>query len=509
MNHKTRTESSIMNSIYALLSKLLSIGMLFLVRTVFVKTLSAEYLGVNGLFTNIISILSLADLGIGIAIPYTLYKPLADHDTRKINIFMNFYAKIYTIIGFIVLIIGISITPFLDFFIKEQTSVENLQIIYILFIVNAAMSYFFIYKKLLMDSDQKGYIASKIIMIVTFFTSIFQILILIFTKNYIFYLVFAIISTIVQNLWISYKCNKTYDYLDANYKEKIEKTEIKDLTKNIGALCIYRIGAVIMSGTDSIIISKIVGIIAVGIYSNYLLITNSINNLILQIFNAVTASIGNLVVTEDDNKSEYILNKFMFFNFWIYSILGVCLAILMNPFIQLWLGDAYVFNDITTIVIAINFYVFGMQNVISTYRNAYGLFQQGKFRPIIMVIANIILSIILAYTMGVCGVVIATIVSRLLIVGIFDPIIVYRYGLHKNVKKYFVLYSKYLSIFLVLLILTQFLLKAVIYKNIWIWIMIGLLLFFGFNIIYIIVFRKKDDYQFFKERVFSYFLRNR
>ena len=297
MSDKSRTKSSVINSIYASLSQIITIVLSFVVRTVFIKTLSADYLGINGLFSNIITMLSLADLGIGISIPYTLYKPLAEDNKDKIKSLMTLYAKIYNIIGIIVLVVECSITPFLDLIIKDIPNIANLNLIFILFVINSASSYFFVYKKILLDSDQKGYIASKIIMNITIIKSVIEIIILCITKNYILYLCIAIIITIIQNIIISFKCNKIYPYIKEKSNLKVNKEDIQDLKKNTSALIIYRIGVVILNGTDNIIISKFIGIAMVGIYSNYLLIINSINKVISQMFDAITSSIGNLVVT--------------------------------------------------------------------------------------------------------------------------------------------------------------------------------------------------------------------
>ena len=501
MNKNSRTKNSVINSIYASVSQVVTILLTFIVRTVFIQVLSAEYLGVNGLFTNIITMLSLADLGIGISIPYTLYKPLAEDNKSKIKALMKLYSKIYNVIGIIVLVVGVAITPFLQYIIKDIPDIPEINIIYILFVVNSACSYFFVYKKLLMDSDQKGYIANKIIMIATIVKSVVEILILYITKNYIAYLLVSIVVTILQNLAISIKCNKMYPYIKEKTEEKVSKEDVKELRKNTSALVIYRIGTVALTGTDSIIISKFIGVVAVGIYSNYILITNAITKVISQIFSAITSSIGNLVVTSNEKKSEEILYKLQFLNFWLYTFFSVCVIALINPFIKLWIGDQYLLDNYVAFAIGLNLYLLGMQNVVTSFRNAYGLFVQGKYRPVIMTIVNIILSIWWAQLIGILGVILATAVSRLFIVGIYDPIVLYKHGFKNKPKKYFITYTKYFIIFAVLSTISLYIIDLINMSNFGIWIIVGCILAIFVNIVLIVLFYKDENFVFYKNKL--------
>ena len=501
MNKNSRTKNSVINSIYASVSQIVTILLTFIVRTVFIQVLSAEYLGVNGLFTNIITMLSLADLGIGISIPYTLYKPLAEDNKSKIKVLMKLYSKIYNVIGIVVLLIGVAITPFLKYIIKDIPDIPEINIIYILFVVNSACSYFFVYKKLLMDSDQKGYIANKIIMITTIVKSAVEILILYITKNYIAYLLVSIVVTILQNLAISIKCNKMYPYIKEKTEEKVSKEDVKKLRKNTSALVIYRIGTVALTGTDSIIISKFIGVVAVGIYSNYILITNAITKVISQIFSAITSSIGNLVVTSNEKKSEEVLYKLQFLNFWLYTFFSVCVIALINPFIKLWIGEQYLLDNYVAFAIGLNLYLLGMQNVVSSFRNAYGLFIQGKYRPLIMTIVNIILSIWWAQLIGILGVILSTAVSRLFIVGIYDPIVLYKHGFKNKPKKYFITYTKYFIIFAILSAISLYVIDLINMSNFGIWIIVGCILAIAVNIVLIVLFYKDENFSFYKNKL--------
>ncbi len=502
MKQRSRTENSIINSAMSIVTQVLTVVLNFAVKTVFIKMLNDEYLGVNGLFTNIITMLSLADLGIGIAIPYSLYKPLAKKDEHKINVLMNFYKKVYTIIGIAVLLIGLSLTPFLGLIIKDiPKNVPHLSLIYILFVIHSASSYFFVYKKFLIDSDQKGYITSRIIFTFSTLLSIIQIILLVTTKNYILFLLSSIILVIIQNIYISSKANKLYPFIKNKTDEKLEKEDMEGIKKNVSSLFIYKVGTVIMNGTDNIIISKFIGLIIVGFYSNYVLIVNSITTVLNQIFNAITSSIGNLVVTTNKKRSKEVYDNLNFANFWLYALFGVCIIVLINPFINIWIGKKYVMGFSIVFLLVLNFYVLGMQSVTNSFRNAYGLFWIAKYRPIIMVIINIVISVVLVQFIGIEGVLIGTLISRLLTTAWLDPYIVHKYGFEISPKSYYVDYLKYLVIFIAISIILNYFVSMVAINNIFILILIAILVVISVNVILVLLFFKTSEFNYFYDKI--------
>ena len=502
MKQRSRTENSIINSAMSIVTQVLTVVLNFAVKTVFIKMLSDEYLGVNGLFTNIITMLSLADLGIGIAIPYSLYKPLAKKDEHKINVLMNFYKKVYTIIGIAVLLIGLSLTPFLGLIIKDiPKNVPHLSLIYILFVIHSASSYFFVYKKFLIDSDQKGYITSRIIFTFSTLLSIIQIILLVTTKNYILFLLSSIILVIIQNIYISSKANKLYPFIRNKTDEKLEKEDMEGIKKNVSSLFIYKVGTVIMNGTDNIIISKFIGLIIVGFYSNYVLIINSITTVLNQIFNAITSSIGNLVVTTNKKRSKEVYDNLNFANFWLYALFGVCIIVLINPFINIWIGKKYVMGFSIVFLLVLNFYVLGMQSVTNSFRNAYGLFWIAKYRPIIMVIINIVISVVLVQFIGIEGVLIGTLISRLVTTAWLDPYIVHKYGFEISPKSYYIDYLKYLVIFTAISIILNYFVSMITINNIFILILIAILVVISVNVILVLLFFKTSEFNYFYDKI--------
>lgn len=500
MNTDSRTKNSIRNSSVSIITQILTIIMDFFVKTIFIFILGNEYLGINGLFSNIITLLSLADLGIGVAIPYSLYKPLAEKDEKKIRGLMNFYKKIYNIIGCVVLVVGLSLTPFLPLIIKEMPNIDGIYLIYDLFVIHSALSYFFIYKRFLIDSDQKGYITAHITFVSSLLLNITRVIILIITKNFILYLFCSIIFILIQNIWISHKANQMYPFIKEKSNDEISKKDKDEIATNVKALLIYKIGTVITLGTDNIVISKFIGLVAVGIYSNYILITNSLNNLLIQLFNGVSASIGNLVATNNE-RSKSIFEKLTFFNFYIYSLCSLCIFVLINPFVHIWLGDDYVLSIWVSILIAINFYINGMGVVTNSFRSAYGLFYKARFRPIVMVIINIVVSIILVKHYGIAGVLIGTIASRLLTIAWLDPYIIYKYGFKGNIFEYYKKYLYYLGIFIASSAFIYYLTTFINTKNILMWIISALGSIIIYNLIIYILFHKKEEFKYFHSQI--------
>ena len=497
---RSRTKNSIINSTASITTQVITVLMDFVVKTIFIAVLGSTYLGINGLFSNIITLLSLADLGIGVAIPYSLYKPLAHGDKEKIKSLMKYYSKVYSIIGFVVLVIGLSITPFLPLIIKNMPdNIPHIYLIYMMFVTHSALSYVFVYKRFLIDSDQKGYIISKITLICNILLNVVRVTILLITKSFILYLGCSILFVMIQNLWYSKQADELYPYLKDKKVKDLDKKDLNEINKNIKSLFIYKIGNVIANGTDNIIISKFIGLITVGLYSNYLLIISSINNVVSQIFNAITSSIGNLIATNNE-RSKGVYEKLNFFDFYIYSFCAVCLFILINPFIYLWIGSDYLLSAIVSALLALNFYTSGMGSVTNSFRTAYGLFYIAKFRPIVMVILNIIISIILVGPFGVAGVVAGTIISRMLTTAWLDPYIVYKYGFKSSPKKYYLKYLYYLVIFTIISIIIKLITDYIKVTNVLSWIIVALITVVIYHIIIVLIFYNTDEFKYFYEK---------
>ena len=314
-----RTKNSIRNLCYAFIGQFFGLIISFLARMVFVHTLNVEYLGVSGLFTNILNILCFTELGIGTSIAFCLYKPLEERDTEKIKTLMFFFKKVYCFLGVLILILGCCFLPFYKFTLNEIPNISDLNLIYILFVINTGISYFFSYKRTLVITDQKRYIATIYRYVFYFFLNVFQIIILLWFHNYILFLILQIIFTFLENYFLSKKVDKLYPELKEKNVKNIEKEELQNIITTFKSVVYHKFGGVILRTTDNICISKILGVFFVGLYSNYYMITNALDTIISQIFNSVVASIGNLNVNNTREKMENVFHKIFFLNSWIYG----------------------------------------------------------------------------------------------------------------------------------------------------------------------------------------------
>ena len=299
-----RTAKAIKNVKISILTYIVIIILQFANRSIFVGLLSDEYLGLNGLFSNVLQFLALAELGIGSAMSYALYRPLNDNDVPLLKSYMKFYQKAYFIIGIVVLVMGLALTPFLSFFIKDMPeNMPLLPVYYILYVVNSAASYFYTYKRTILVCDQKQYISSITTSVKTILTAVLQIVVLLITHDFLFYLVVMIVCTVAENIVVSRIADRQYPFLREKEVEPLAKDRVHDLTKNVSAMFLHKIGTVIVTSTDNLIISKFVSLSMSGLYSNYTMVTNALNSLLNQVFTSVTASVGNLVANDDKGGS--------------------------------------------------------------------------------------------------------------------------------------------------------------------------------------------------------------
>ncbi|WP_039657105.1 lipopolysaccharide biosynthesis protein [Clostridium tyrobutyricum] len=438
-----RVENSVKNLGVSWVGYALKLILSFIARSIFIKVLNQEYLGINGLFTNILSLLSLAELGVGSAIIFSLYKPIHENDTKNIVSIMQFYKKVYTGIGIIIGVLGISLMPFLGIFIKDIPNISNLKLIYGLYVFNTAVSYFFVYKSAFITANQKNYIVTLNTNIFNLFGIIFQTVALIVTSNFIFYLIIQVIFTILGNANIARIANNMYPFLKNKNKVKLDKNIYHDIIKNTGALVLHKIGGVIVFSTDNVILSKIVGLVSVGLYSNYSMILNSLESIMSQVFTAISASVGDLGTTKDTKKKIDMFYIAFFTDFWIYSFASVSLIVLFNPLIKLWVGENYILGIPIVLVLILNFYIKGMRNSVLTFKDAFGLFWYNKYMPIGECIINLGASILLAKMYGTIGVFIGTTISSVATCLWIEPKVLYKYGFKVSIKKYIIRYIIY------------------------------------------------------------------
>ncbi|MGE6203831.1 lipopolysaccharide biosynthesis protein [Guptibacillus hwajinpoensis] len=490
-----RLKNSIRNILVALIGQGLGVIITLVTRLIFVKYLNVEYLGINALFMNIIAVLSLADLGIATAMVFSLYKPIAENDTKQITILMQLYKKIYSYIGLTVFLIGILILPFLDIFIKGEPGIDNLGFIFFLYVLNAASTYLFTYKRSLIIADQKQYISTIFMYSRIIVVNLFQIFILVYTQNFILYLLVQFVFIFLENWLISHLANRMYPFLRNKTKEKLDEYTLGNIKKNIKAMMIHRIGSIVVFNTDNIILSSYIGISIVGLYSNYLLIINTVNNLIGQIFSSITASIGNLGVLEEGKVLNDRFSTANFVGFWIFGFSSICFYILLNPFINLWIGEKYTFDMLVVLVISINFYINGMRQATLTFRTALGLFWYDRYKPIYETIVNLVASIVLVQYLGILGVIIGTIMSTLFICTWLEPFILYKYGFKSNLKEYFLKYLIYTMVLILAALLTILIVSFINFFGVLGFVIRLLICIFIPNAIFLIFFYKTNEFK--------------
>ena len=415
----------------------------FVVRTIFIYCLNEAYLSVNGLYSNILTVLSLAELGFGSAMVYRMYAPVAVKDYQKAAALLQFYKKIYIIIGVVIFFLGLCVIPFMDYIIKDKPDISGLTLYYILFLVNTSISYWFSsYKASVLYADQKEYIKTNVQNTMAILQSGLQIVLLLLFRKYLLYLLIQLAGNIFLNLYVAHLVDKRYPEIQTYQGASLSAEERVQIRKDTEALVLSRFGHVALNGTDNIIISAVVGVLWVGRLSNYTLICDSVTSVLCQITAAITGSLGNFFATEDKHAGYALFKKVEFLNFWLYGFSFIALVTLLDPFVQIWAGERFVLGLPISIAIAINFFVAGYMNTLWVFRSTIGLFKQGKFRPILVAILNIILSIFLGKLWGVFGVLFATFLSRAAISLWYDPLILHRYGFEVSCKPFFARYFR-------------------------------------------------------------------
>lgn len=492
---KTRTENAIKNVKTGFTVQLINKIMAFVVRTVFIKCLNTEYLGVNGLFTNVLTILSFAELGIGTAIIFSMYKPVADNNKEKIKTLMSLYKKTYNIIGGVVFILGLLVIPFMNIIVKDAPNIkENIILIYILFLINTASSYFFTYKKSIIIAHQKQSIINNIDSIFYIIKSIFEILFLILTKNFIIYLVIQIGGTILENFYLSHVANKMYPYLKEKNIEKLSKKESKDIFSNVKSLVIYKFGGVIMNGTDNILISALINVSTVGIVSNYNLIILSVKSILSSALNGVTASVGNLNAIGNTEQKEKVYYDLTFVYYLVYTFCSIAFIVLLNPFIKIWLGEKYILGISISIALAVSFFIDGMRQPGFIYRTTLGLFQKAQVTPYIGATTNIVLSIALCKIFGLVGIFIATSIAQLVSYSWIDTHLIYKYELKKSSKNYYIKYALYFITFAAELLITLFICNFININTYVDFVLKVIIVMIVPNVLNLVIYKKTNEY---------------
>lgn len=436
------------NSFFGIVSKISSLVLGFVSRTVFIYFLGMTYLGVSGLYTEILQMLSLTELGFGSALIFALYKPVAENDEHTIRKLLDFYKTTYRIIALIISVAGILFVPFIQYIVKgvDNLTLFELRLFFVIYLINTVANYFVSYKYSYINALQKNYIVTNIDMIVHLTTIVVQIIVMAITKSFLAYLMTQTILLVSSKIIISVYLNKKYPILVQKNNEKLTKQEKAPIYKDVRGLVMHQFSSIAIHSTDNIIISSLsgLGVVAVGLISNYNLVMTSVLGFVAIVFSSVISSFGNIVASSNSENYRRSFLDLNFINFWMYGFCAIAFFILLPPFITLWLGKEFLIDKSCFFIIVLNSYLVGQSTIYNNARIAKGHFSKDKYLALLQAVINLVISIIGALYLGLIGVYIGTIVSRLVYV-LCRPLLTYRFLFEKSSIEYYKQFIKFLG----------------------------------------------------------------
>ena len=447
-NQHSRTRNVLTSSVVGVTCNLLNNVIGFVYRSVFLQVLSAAYLGIAGLFGDVLTILSLTELGISSAIVFRFYEPIGRGDVQKVGQLMHFYRKVYRIIAGVILVLGISLVPFLDFFIKDPGEVPqdvNLRLVYILCLLQTMSTYLFAYRQSLLSADQKQYLLSLFSAGTTLFRYAFQLFTLWLWRDYTLTLAISIGATLLCNALLHWCIGRSYREVFSR-QTPLPKGEQSQILKDTKATMLHKIGGTVLLATDNIVLTKYVGLTVTGLYSNYSMIFTAITSMVIQALGSCTASLGNARTQLDTDARYAVYRRLLFLNFWVAGVTATCLFGLANDFIALWVGPEMKLDLFVVSVLCVNFYIQNSRQITGSFSNASGLFVKDRLRPLLESALNLVISIVLVQRMGIAGVFLGTVFSALLTVFWREPYILYRYEFKTSTADYWKLYAAFASV---------------------------------------------------------------
>lgn len=437
-----RVENSTRNIFWGIINRIVGLVIPFFMRTLLIYIVGIKYLGLSTLFASILQVLSLAEMGFSTAIVYSLYKPISDRDTAKICALMNVYKRIYRIIGSFVLVIGVFFAPFIPKLIKGTWPQDvNIYILYFIYLTNTVLSYMMLaYKRVLFLVHQRNDIDDKITSIINISCYVLQAALLLMFKNYYLYVVITPIQTVITNIVTGYISTKKYP--DYSPKGGLNQEDMHEIYVKVKSLCLHKFGNTISNSFDSIIISAFLGLSLVAKYGNYNYIVSFVISFLTIVYGSFTAGLGNSIAIETTEKNYEIFNKLCFLNFWIRILGTTCLLCLYQPFMVLWVGAENALAFSSVIFFCLYFYVFTGRKIVLTFKDAAGMWEADKWKPIIGGLFNLVVNIILVKTIGINGVVVSTILSHLLIEQPWETKVLFERYFKKDVGLYYTQWGK-------------------------------------------------------------------
>lgn len=492
-----RKKNTLKNAFWGLVSKLISTILPFILRTVIIKILGTEYLGLNSLFMAVLNVLNLAELGISGAIVCSMYKPIAEGDNSTICALLSLYKRAYKIIGSVIFVAGLVVLPFIKYLIKgEIPSDISIYILFFIYLSNTSLSYLmFAYKNSILVANQRNDIILKIQSFCSIVQSIIQIIIIVALKNYYLYIIILPIFTILNNLLIAYITKKKYPEYECY--GSVDDSVLSKFKEQAAGLMIGKISSTIRASIDSIYISMFLGLVTVGMYNNYFYIVTTISGIIQIIESSMVASVGNSIVTESVKKNYNDFNKFTFFLQWIVGICSICVLCLIQPFMKIWVGNSLMFKMPMAALCALYLLLFNISIIRSVYTQAIGMWWQLKKISIIDIFVNLFLNMVLVYSMGAYGVLLASVIDVVVVSIPWTTYYLFKdyFGI-EHFKEYIICIVKYIFNAVVTGIVILILIKYINIENLYLEFAVkSFICLLCSNIIYIIIYRKNVNYK--------------
>ena len=488
-----RTDNAIRNIVFGVLYKAESIILPFFIRTAMIYIMGSQYVGLGSLFTSILSFLSLAELGIGHALVFSMYAPIAKDDDETLCALLNLYRKIYRCIGTVILVIGLALMPFLKYLISDGYPADiNIYILYSIYLSNIVISYLmFGYKQSLLVAFQRSDIISKRTMIIQVVQNVVQFSVLLLTRNYYLYIIFLPVFTAVTNIFNLIIVNKMYPQYKCrgNISKELKRSIVKKVTALIGT----KANAIVMHAADNIVISAFLGLTMVGIYGNYYYIMNSIVGIMTIIYTSLTAGLGNSLETDDVGKNYNDFNILSFLNFWLVTFCSVCLLCLYQPFMDLWVGKELMFGFDVVVLLTVYFFVYQIRRIVLTYKDAGGVWWEDRFRPYVMMFFNLTFNIILVQVIGIQGVILSTIISMLISLP-WENYTVFKFIFKKSSLEYYLQFLKYVISAIAISAITYFACYWIPYGWIGLFIRAGICVILP-NVLLFLIFFKSNEFR--------------
>ena len=410
-----RTKNATRNIFYGILLKIYQIIVPFAMRTAMIYLMGVQYLGLNSLFASILQVLNLAELGVGSAMVYSMYKPIAEDDETTICALMKLYRTYYRVIGLVIAVVGCALTPFIPYLIKSDVPAGlNIYVLYILNLGATVLSYWlFAYKNSILQAHQRTDVVSRVTLVTSTVQYGLQIAILWISHNYYLYVIVALATQALTNITTAVCANKLYPQFKP--KGDIPKEEVKQINQRIKDLFTAKLGTTIVNSADTIVISAFLGLTVLAVYQNYYFIMTSVVGFLMIIMSSCTAGIGNSLVTESMEKNYSDFRKFNLFITWIAGVCVCCFLNIYQPFMILWAGEEYLLSFGCVILMCIYFYLYVTNHLMATYKDAAGMWHEDRFRPLCSSMFNLALNLLLVRYIGIIAIILSTVLSYILV----------------------------------------------------------------------------------------------